>query len=552
MKNCKNCGAQFEVTDSDLKFYDKVSPVINSKKYTIPEPTFCPDCRRQRRFAFRNERSLYKVKSALSGDEILSCIHPEEGMKVLSQEEWWSDKWDPLESGKIYDFNKTFFEQFAELQKDVPAQAIHGMNKENSYYCNYAASCKNCYMIFGSIYSEDCIYGNPYGCKNCVDSLLVRDSEMCYECTLCKKCYRCLYCQDCSNSDYLVFCYDCNGCSECIGCVGLRNKKNHIFNKAYSKEEYLKIQKEFSLCDPQQVKILKDKFNDIKAKLPHRAVWSLNAEECTGDYIYESKNTKESYDVQRCWDCSYMAQTIDMKDCHDCNYMEENELCYEYIGLYKNNNILFSIGCNNSNEIFYSHHCMSSKNCFGCIGLRHKEFCILNKQYTEEEYNKLVSQIIEKMKQDGEYGEFFPVKISPFCYNETVAHEYFPLTKEESLGQGYRWREKDPLEYKKQTYIVPENIKDVKEDILNEILACENCGKNYRITAKEVQFYKKVELGIPKKCPNCRHKERLALRNSRKLWERKCDKCKEKILTTYAPDSPEIVYCEKCYLTGVF
>ncbi len=32
-KNCKQCSEQFEITDEDLKFYDKVSPVFNGKKY---------------------------------------------------------------------------------------------------------------------------------------------------------------------------------------------------------------------------------------------------------------------------------------------------------------------------------------------------------------------------------------------------------------------------------------------------------------------------------------------------------------------------------------
>jgi hypothetical protein len=41
----------------------------------------------------------------------------------------------------------------------------------------------------------------------------------------------------------------------------------------------------------------------------------------------------------------------------------------------------------------------NSSNLFGCIGLRGKEYCILNKQYTKEEYEALVPKIIEKMKE---------------------------------------------------------------------------------------------------------------------------------------------------------
>ena len=31
---------------------------------------------------------------------------------------------------------------------------------------------------------------------------------------------------------------------------------------------------------------------------------------------------------------------------------------------------------------------------------------------------------------DGEWGEFFPASLSPFGYNETVANEYYPLSRD--------------------------------------------------------------------------------------------------------------------------
>ena len=40
------------------------------------------------------------------------------------------------------------------------------------------------------------------------------------------------------------------------------------------------------------------------------------------------------------------------------------------------------------------------------------------------------------------YGEFFPTEIMPFSYNDSVVCEYFPLTKEEILEKGYKY--KDP------------------------------------------------------------------------------------------------------------
>jgi hypothetical protein len=52
----------------------------------------------------------------------------------------------------------------------------------------------------------------------------------------------------------------------------------------------------------------------------------------------------------------------------------------------------------------------------------------LNKQYTKEEYEKLLPKIIAHMKKTGEWGEFFPISISPFNYEETPAMDYYPLT----------------------------------------------------------------------------------------------------------------------------
>ena len=154
--------------------------------------------------------------------------------------------------------------------------------------------------------------------------------------------------------------------------------------------------------------------------------------------------------------------------------------------------------------------------------------------------------------QKGAFGEFFHPSLSIFCYNETVAQEYFPLTKTEALARGYRWREKDPKEYRPQTIEIPNDISKVSPNILNEILSCEKCEKNFRIEKMELGFYKQYGIPVPKKCPDCRHKARLALRNPRMLFDRSCEKCGAILKSTYGPDRPEKVYCEKCYLDAVY
>lgn len=154
------------------------------------------------------------------------------------------------------------------------------------------------------------------------------------------------------------------------------------------------------------------------------------------------------------------------------------------------------------------------------------------------------------MQQNKAYGEFFPGKISPFAYNETVANEYFPLNKDEALANGFRWKEEDKKDYLPATSQIADNIKDISDEITKEILACANCSKNYKITGPELAFYRKFNLPAPQLCFGCRHQARMNKRNPRKLFKRNCSNCQAAIESPYAPERPENVYCEKCYLAN--
>jgi len=192
----------------------------------------------------------------------------------------------------------------------------------------------------------------------------------------------------------------------------------------------------------------------------------------------------------------------------------------------------------------YCEACSGSSDLFGCVALHAKQYCILNKQYSKEDYLLLKEKIIEYMKKTGEYGEFFPSKISQFGYNETSAFDHFPLTKEQAISQGFLWTDQER-----------KNV-----TIGGDIFACshqgkcaDNCTIGFKVIQAERDFYERMGLPIPKLCPNCRHYERLKQRNPLKLWHRRCMKpgCQNEFETSYAPDRPEIVYCKQCYTAEV-
>ena len=75
-KNCKQCSQVFPIYQEDQDFYDKISPVFHKQTFQIPMPTLCPECRQQRRLAWRNDRKLYKRKCDATGKEIISVFSP--------------------------------------------------------------------------------------------------------------------------------------------------------------------------------------------------------------------------------------------------------------------------------------------------------------------------------------------------------------------------------------------------------------------------------------------------------------------------------------------
>lgn len=81
--------------------------------------------------------------------------------------------------------------------------------------------------------------------------------------------------------------------------------------------------------------------------------------------------------------------------------------------------------------------------------------------------------------------------------------------------------------------------------------SCATCKKEFLIIPQEKEFYKKKDLPWPDNCPECRQKRRLSLRNERKLYKRKCDKCQKDIISTYPPDSKYIIYCQECFWKNI-
>ncbi|MDA1060958.1 MAG: hypothetical protein O3B47_04150 [bacterium] len=539
MTNCKNCQKSFEVRDKDRVFY---------KKFDAPEPTLCPDCRFQKRLCFRNERTFYKRKSSLSDKSIISIYNEDAKHPVYSAEEWWSDKHDALKFGQDFDFERPFFEQFQELLLKVPRIGLFNVNPTNSEFCQQAYDNKNCYLCVVLEKCEDCMYiSHINDCSDCFDCSYMHYGELCYDCIDSNKLYGCIGSQSCQNSNDLLYCYDCIGCKNCTGCYGLRNKEYFIMNEAYDKEGYFEKLKSLELNKYSKFLNAKRFFDRFTQGLPHRANRNLNCDDSDGNYLINCQRAHECYDSFELQDCAYCTWIFQSRDCYDVYGLGHGELVLEGLGVEAVNHCAFNTFVSDSSDVFYSDCCFYSHNLFGCAGLKTQKYCIFNKQYSPEEYEKLRARIIEHMRKTGEWGEFFPVSVSPYAYNETAANYYYPLEKSAALAAGYRWKDPDKREYLAQTFEIPDDVQETDSSICDELLACIDCRKNYKIMPKELSFYKRQNIAVPRKCPDCRYRDRFNSRNPRFLWDRKCGKCSVSIKTTYAPEREEKIYCEECY-----
>lgn len=586
-KQCQNCKENFTIDPEDFSFYEKVK---------VPPPTWCWKCRAIRRMAFRNMRHLYARTCDATGEKIFTFIPPGSPMPVYEAGYWRSDNWDPLTYGREYDFSRPFFDQIRDLYNEVPWGIMWTMEMVD---CNYSVSAfsKNCYLCFDSGYDEDSAYNiTLLYSKKCFDGLNVKDCELCYYCLNTTQSYKTFFSRNCVSCVDVWFSYDCVGCTNCLGCSGMRNKSYCMFNEQLDKETYEAKLADMKLDSWSGVEKAREQAEAVWLRSPVKYRHGVQTSHSEGDYLNNGTDLFSCFFVGNAQNMRYCQSVIypPNKDSMDVTSSEGTELAYETTCCGGVTRKTFAVAeSRNATDSEYSINCIQIGNVFGCVALKSKEYCILNKQYSKEEYRKLLPKIKQHMNDmpytDAlgrvyKYGEFFPPDINPCGYAQTQAFEYFPMVEKEAMTRGFHWRAPEERAYTitKKAHELPDSILDTTDEVFKEVIQCQhegssnhsfgcdiNCAGAFRITKQEFDFYKQMSLPLPRLCFNCRHVDRVRWRNVPALYSRECmcdyevyknstehrhhpeGRCPNEFQTSYSPERPEIVYCEQCYQAEV-
>ncbi len=370
-----------------------------------------------------------------------------------------------IELGREYDTSVSFFKNFSSFFQDTPRVAIRQLPPvKNSEYAEIAGwGIRDCYLSFAVVMESSYILYSFEVKENCHDiynSVMVWDnSSQVYQSNCILKSQKIFYSRYIYNSSDIYWSSNLIGCHECIFCSNLENASYSIKNKVYTREEYTE-KKEEILRNPL---VFERYYSEVAT------TWAnLVSTNTTWSYATNCKNVVNGY---------YSTNTVNAKNIllfwsqwwnkNVLNVAMSGSPEFSDIANVINSGGWSSVFCSdfvaNVTAVYYSSFLEDCSFCIGCIWLKNKSYCILNKQYTKEEWEVLAEKIFASMEADGTLGEFFPASMNPFYFNDTLAYLIDDsFTKEEVEKEWYLWRD-EPIRAD-----IPEGMEVVKNTELEK------------------------------------------------------------------------------------
>lgn len=545
----KYCEGEFDITKEDIEFL---------KMLRVPAPNYCPTCRRMRRLTHMGWSQLFKRECDAPGhgESMISIFSKECPFPVYDYKYFMEDEFDVFSFGVDYEKEIDPAKQLIELRKKFPVPSF--LNRDpssiNSEYSNGGRDLKNGYYVMACYHVEDAWYSLMINkSRNVMDSYNIHDSEFVYDSVNSDHLYKSSFIYFSSNCTDSYFLFDCKNCMDCFGCVNLRNSKYCVYNKQLTKEDYESFIASVVPFSRDVIKECRDKFWELVKSLPLNGSRIIASDNVIGAKINNSRNLFDVTDGNNSENVRHADGVLSHKDSMDFLYSGgHSSLLYMCTNIgSQSSRVKFSVSskfCTNCEFVFNS---KNLNNCFMCFGLQNKSYCILNKQYTQEEYFKITDDIKYEMLKRGEYSDGPGMEFSAQAYNFSIGQILYPLTDIEikKFG-GYTAKDPDTNIGSMETLNVgqlPETINKITDDILDKAIICELTNRPFRIISSELSFLKRMGFPIPTIHPSLRMSNRWKISPVGKKYKTACKKCNKEMESLFDPMDNYILYCENCY-----
>ncbi|MDA1038208.1 MAG: hypothetical protein O2877_00790 [bacterium] len=544
-KTCSITGRKWIMAEEDIERF---------RKFNVPPLKVAPETFTNQYMVLHTGFSWWWNTDVETGKPILTHIHPSRPFKVMNDKSWANK--DFTEQGRDVD-SRLFFDQLFDLATDVPQSAWRNMEDPINSIARISLGNQDSYFTVAARAKKSFYIADSYDVENCAEATWSSKLNDSYNLVRGVNISRSMVVRESRNCLNCAFIFDCRDCDSCFFSWNQRQAKFLWRNEQLSEGEWKKRWAELDLGSAKRFYDLMDEF---KQQLSSEIVWpenfNIKSQNSTGEYL------ENCLDCERSWYCDGMQRG--WWSVWGSEGAEDSALGIDYRSnngfgnpaVVDSSQCRFSILVNRSQRLEYCIECHDCEDCFGCVGLKRKKFCILNKQYTEQEYWQKLDELKTKMLEDGEYGQSFPQRFAVTPYRHSAAPIVFTPDEVESLGvmdfdadaDGAfgNWEGKEMHKIED----IPDHINDVGDEWVGRTIWDPVMKRPFGILKPELEFYRKMNIPVPR--------EHFIARIETSLWpevlmmsqhETSCKKCEKIIEVADSRAYPNRkIYCRTCYL----
>lgn len=292
---------------------------------------------------------------------------------------------------------EAFFQELKRIIRLEVKPPVHTVQCEDAEFADHCYISKHLYNCFDCYKGDSCISCNDcLVCTSCIDCSYNNESQLCYESTDAYKCFNSNYLENCLSTNDSWYSYKCINSKNLFGCVSLRNKSYCVFNRQLTPEEYEKAIAKYRTWPPEKVLAIVE---ELKKRYPFTQTNEHHNENTNfGNYMSFNKNCYLIFDSNHNTESCYIYDTINQQNCFDISYSDESQVSYQAtdsVKLFNCDYIVYSNNCQDSSYVF---NCVGLKNCLGAVGINHKQYLLLNRQLSKEDYERESKIILDDIK----------------------------------------------------------------------------------------------------------------------------------------------------------